>query len=127
MPPSASVNHDERPVGQPMKNREALEFLVKVVGLNVATLERSGSPSNVADLKHVHGLCYELCRFTQAAWKYYVRLSEFATRNPRVLNQRLGPVRDLFVAIADGEEFMRVLEKGTHVRIFGRHFQSKET
>ena len=102
MSDTRDLNRSQRPVGPPMRGREAIEFLVTVAGLQVRRLERSGQPSNVASVNHVAGLCYELCRFVQAAGSFYEKLSKDAVRNPQVLERHLEPVRYLIAAIAEG-------------------------
>src|SRR5262249_32209669 len=85
MSSNSSVSQSQRPVGPPMKAREGLEFLVRVGALELETLSKSKHPSNVADLNHLEGLCYELCRFIQAARSAYERLLNSARRDPEYL------------------------------------------
>src|SRR5215467_7075442 len=127
MSSNSSVSQSQRPVGPLMKAREGLEFLVRVGALEVETLSKSKHPSNVADLNHLEGLCYELCRFIQAARSAYERLLNSARRDPEYLENCIVGLRDLLEAVADGEEFKLELEKGTYIRIFGDRFQRKET
>lgn len=109
--PDRPLNEATRPVGPPMKVREAVEFLVTVAGLDVGKLAVKGQPDHVADIRHVEGLCYELCRFTQAARKSYEREVKAASRNPGFLAQQLEPTRALVNAVADRVDFRVPLEK----------------
>jgi hypothetical protein len=115
-----------RPVGPAMKARDGIEFLVALTGIDVSKLNRSGQPTDVADLRHISGFCYELCRFSQAAQTFYESLVSAATRNPAILELRLRPLRDLIEAVADGSDFEMVLKESTTIRIEGSHFHRQQ-
>ena len=94
-----------------------------VAGIDVDKLERSDLPTDVADLGHVAGLVYELCRFTQSARSFYEKFVRVVIRNPGNLDEKLRPLRDLIAAMADGQDFEFSLEEGTKIRVEGSHFQ----
>ena len=115
-----------RPVGPPMKSRDGVEFLVAVAGIDVNKLARAGQPTDVADLRHIAGLCYELCRFSQAARSFYEKLVRASTRNPAILEEKLRPLCDLIGAVADSKDFEMFLQEGTRVRVEGSHFHRQK-
>lgn len=126
----SAVNDKElkalRPVGPAMRGREGIEFLVAVAGIDVKALAKSGLPTDVGDLGHIAGLCYQLCRFTQAARSFYERLEKAALRNPGLLNEKLTPLRALIAAVADGENFEFTFKEGTKLRVEGSRFHRQK-
>ena len=101
-----------------MKTAEAIRFLVEVTQIDVSKLIKAGQPTNVADLGHVAGLAYELCRFAQASRWHCDRLIRNAMHDPEVMNYEIGPVRQLIKSIADREDYRFKLVEGSEIRIF---------
>jgi len=109
-----------------MKGREGIEFLVTVTEIDENKLARSGQPTDVADLRHIAGLCYELCRFQQTARSFYERLVRAATQNPAILEEKLRPLRDLIGAVSDSKDFEMFLQKETKIRVEGSQFHRQK-
>ena len=112
----------DRPVGPPMKPREGIEFLVMLAGLEPEKLGTAGRPANVADLGHVTGVFYELCRFTQGARRYYEKWVGPLAKEPWRLQPAIDEMRRLLGALADGQDYDMGLDPDTRIRIFGVQF-----
>jgi CGNR zinc finger len=110
------------PVGPPMKPREGIEFLVALADLNLSELSTAGQPENIADLGHVVGVLYELCRFTQTARDWFDGHVAQVVKEPEWLKPAVEKVRDLIGKVADGRDFAMPLELETSIRISGRQF-----
>src|SRR6516165_167379 len=105
-------------VGPSMKPCEALDFIVTVIQIDPERLETSGQPSDVADLTHMAGVCYELCRFIQCGRDTFPALMSEFTREPTLLNDELAPVRGYIEAIADRQDFECELAQGSKIQFF---------
>ena len=105
-------------IGPMMKPREAIDFLLTVIRINVRELKTAGQPSDVADLTHMAGVCYELCRFIQCGRDTFPALMSEFTREPTLLNDELAPVRGYIEAIADRQDFECELAQGSKIQFF---------
>jgi CGNR zinc finger len=117
-----AIAEADQPVGPPMKPREGIEFLVTVASLDFSKLATAGRPENIADLGHVAGVFYELCRFSQAARAYYDKWLGAVCKDRARLEEGLKPLRDLMAAIADGTNFSMALQPDTRIGVFGRQW-----
>jgi hypothetical protein len=116
-----------QPVGPPMPGREGLEFMAAMANLNAATLRVAGEPNARNDLSHVEGVCYALCRFTQAAGSYYEHLREAAYRDAATtLGPVLGPLKTLVEAVADRTNLRIRIDPAPEIIIFGRRLHERQ-
>jgi len=100
-----------------------MEFLTAVTRIDVNALSKEGQPVNVADLGHVAGFCYELCRFVQVSREFCDQLVVEATRTPQELDRQIEPLRKLIASIADGRDYQVKLQEGTEVQVFGSQLE----
>lgn len=117
----------QQPVGPPLVGREGLEFIAAIANLVPAALRTTGEPNARNDLSHVEGVCYGLCRFTQAAGSVYERMRADAYRDPAgTLCPRLAPLQALVEAVADRQNFRLVLNPGPEIVVLGRQLHERK-
>src|SRR6516164_8662519 len=114
-------------VGPSMKPCEALDFIVTVIQIDPERLETSGQPSDVADLSHMAGVCYELCRFIQCGRDTYPALVAKFTRDPALLNEELTELRKLIEKIVNREDYACPLEEGSMIEVYAPRLKPKPT
>jgi len=119
------LKEGERPVGPTMKSREALELFMALAGLDVNKLSTQGQPEDVADLGHVAGVCYELCRVAQAGTSFYDQLVKLAVRDPGELASLIKPIQNLVNGVADGRDFEASVS-GFKIKMFSSRIRKPE-